>query len=40
MENKTILKVSVIKNVFAVIFKRLRYNEKFMGFRIDQDVPL
>ena len=40
MENNRILKVSVIKNMNAVIFKRLRYNGKVMGFRIDQDVPL
>lgn len=40
MENKTILEVSVIKNMFAAIFKRLRHNDKYMGFRVDQDVPL
>ena len=38
MENKTILEVSVIKNMFAAIFTR--HNDKYMGFRVDQDVPL
>lgn len=40
MENKTILEVSVKKNMFAAIFKRLRHDDKYMGFRVDQDVPL